>query len=94
MKPTPENGHKTVSETGRRLCINCGMEARESGSDPYLIFFCNRCDTGFGFNNMARNNVFMSWVKGRMAQSPNVSLLDGQCDENWPDGFPSKHPLR
>ena len=79
-----------MSKTGQRLCINCGNEAGELGSDAYLNFFCNRCNTGFG-SNRVRNNVFVSWAIARKVQTPDVSLLDGQSDENWPDGFPANH---
>ncbi len=76
-----------MSETGQRLCIKCGNRAGELGSDAYLIFFCNRCNKDFGSNKM-RNNFFMSWAIARKERTPDLSLLGGQCDENWPDGFP------
>ena len=72
--------------TDDRRCINCGDVAGNSGSDPYLIFFCEACNSEQ--TPKIRNNVFVAWIRARMDQTQDCSLLSGQCDENWPERFP------
>ena len=78
-----------MEEGCQRLCINCGQRAGELGSDAYLRFFCNQCNVGFQ-SNRSRNNVFVKWAAARHTQVPDISLVSGQSDDNWPDGFPAR----
>lgn len=76
----------------QRFCINCGdsYERQDAGAE---FVFCPSCNSGLA-TNRAKNDLILPWAIGRKATSSDKSIADGQCDQNWPDGFPSRKPLR